>query len=171
MFNRRFLALAAWALCLTGLAAAPASALPVAAHQDFAADGSAPNLLQVRSGGGHHHGHRPVYRRHHGHYGNYGHGYHGHRYDRRRYWTHWDYRYHGPRCRTWTSYCNNYYGGWYYANPWWGMPMIGAGVVISGGGSRHVALCEGRYRSYDRRTNSWVSNSGKRRQCVSPYGP
>lgn len=155
MFNRRFLVLAAMALGLIGLSGAPASAFPAAAPHGLATEGFAPELLQVRSRGGH-----------------YGHNANRHyRYDRHRNWSHWDRRYHGPRCRTWTSHCRNYYSGWYYANPWWGMPMIGTGVVISGGGNRHVAWCEGRYRSYNPRNNTWVSNSGRVRQCISPYGP
>lgn len=161
MFNRRFLVLAAMVLGLISFTGAPASAFPAAPSAALVLDHAAPQLLQVHSRGGRV-GHAPVYRHH---------GYNGHRYNRYNNWTHWDRRYHGPRCRGWTSYCRHYYGGWYYANPWWGMPMIGAGVVISGGGNRHVAWCEGRYRSYNARNNTWISNSGKVRQCISPYGP
>lgn len=174
--KRTFLAIAAVVLCLAGYSAAPASALPRLSPNGLEAGAASPDLLTVSSRGGrgghyrgnryyrpHYNGHR--YNRHH---------YNGHRYGRyNRYnnWSHWDRRHHGPRCRSWTSYCRHYYSGWYYANPWWGMPMIGAGIVISGGANRHVAWCEGRYRSYNRRNNTWIANSGKVRQCVSPYGP
>jgi len=36
-------------------------------------------------------------------------------------------------------------------------------------GRRHVEWCMDRYRSYNPRTNTWVSYSGDIRQCVSPY--
>jgi len=32
----------------------------------------------------------------------------------------------------------------------------------------HVGWCKARYRSYDERTDTYVSNSGKRRTCRSP---
>ncbi|MFN0264332.1 BA14K family protein [Tepidamorphus sp. 3E244] len=38
-----------------------------------------------------------------------------------------------------------------------------------GHGSRHVNWCHSRYRSYDARSNTWVSYSGDVRQCRSPY--
>lgn len=160
MLKPSVIAIAAVFLCLVGLSASPASAFPGAARSGFEADAASPDLLAVHARGGYY-----VYRRPHGNH------HRGYRYDRHRNWSHWDRRYHGPRCRSWTSYCRHYYSGWYYANPWWGMPMIGAGVVINSGGNRHVAWCEGRYRSYNRRNNTWISNSGKVRQCVSPYGP
>ena len=56
--------------------------------------------------------------------------------------------------------------------------MVGAGIALSnrdcyydGYGSRHVEWCLNRYRSYNVRTNTWVSYSGRVHQCVSPYGP
>ena len=40
-----------------------------------------------------------------------------------------------------------------------------------GGGlsSRHIRYCLNKYRSYNPRTNLWVSYSGKVKQCYSPY--
>ena len=35
---------------------------------------------------------------------------------------------------------------------------------------RHVAYCQGRYRSYDVRTDTFQPNRGPRRACISPYG-
>ena len=35
---------------------------------------------------------------------------------------------------------------------------------------RHVAYCQGRYRSYDIGSNTFQPNHGPRRACLSPYG-
>jgi hypothetical protein len=43
-----------------------------------------------------------------------------------------------------------------------------AGEPIYGRG-RHVDWCSARYRSYNPRTNTWVSSRGVVRSCVSPY--
>lgn len=99
-----------------------------------------------------------------------------HRDNRRtRYWNHWDRRYHGNRCRNWSSNCRHYRNGWYYANPWWVLPFVGAGIALGAQGgydgysSRHVRWCSDRYRSYNPRTNTWVAYSGRVYQCNSPY--
>ncbi len=90
----------------------------------------------------------------------------------------WDRRRHGNRCSRWSRNCRHYYRGYYYANPWWVLPLVGAGIALGnrdryydGYGSNHVEWCLNRYRSYNVRTNTWVSYSGHVRQCVSPYGP
>jgi BA14K-like protein len=36
-------------------------------------------------------------------------------------------------------------------------------------GNNHVDWCSNRYRSYNVRTNTWLSYSGDRRECISPY--
>jgi hypothetical protein len=36
-------------------------------------------------------------------------------------------------------------------------------------GSRHVAWCEGRYRSYNPATDTFIGNSGRHHRCNSPY--
>ena len=41
--------------------------------------------------------------------------------------------------------------------------------IRRGYSSRHVRWCYNRYRSYQERSNTWVSNSGRVRQCRSPY--
>ena len=102
----------------------------------------------------------------------------------------WNYRLHGDRCRRRNGNCNNFYGGYYYVNPWWlAAPLLDGGFgygdgygndyadenVYDGGGyspaygSRHVRWCMERYRSYNPRCNTWVSYGGGVRQCVSPY--
>lgn len=87
-----------------------------------------------------------------------------------------------PRMRHRTHRYRHYHGGYWYDNPWWVVPFVGAGIAMSnrdryydrndyGYGSRHVQWCMDRYRSYDPRSNTWVSYSGAVRQCISPYGP
>lgn len=87
----------------------------------------------------------------------------------------YDRRIHGDRCTRRAGGCRHYYGGYYYHTPWWLVraPFVGAQIVIGNNhrssASRHVRWCEDRYRSYNRRTNTWVAYSGEVRQCVSPY--
>ena len=95
---------------------------------------------------------------------------------------------HGMRCGNWSNQCRYHHGGYYYQNPWWLAPMVGVGIGIGaagaydngysdngyaggGYGSRHVQWCLDRYRSYNPRSNTWVSSGGYVRQCTSPYGP
>jgi hypothetical protein len=73
----------------------------------------------------------------------------------------------------------HHHRGYWYDNPWWIFPMVGAGIALSHRdryydydyGSNHVEWCLSRYRSYNIRTNTWVSYSGRVHQCISPYGP
>lgn len=85
---------------------------------------------------------------------------------------------HGDRREYRSGRYRHYHGGYWYSNPWWVLPMVGAGIAIGsrdryygGYGGNHVEWCLNRYRSYNVRTNTWVSYSGYVRQCVSPYGP
>lgn len=107
----------------------------------------------------------------------------------------WDRYRDGPRCYRRYGGCNYYYQGWWYARPWWRVappPRYGYGYLPPSpppvyydeapppypgysydgptpGGSRHVEWCLQRYRSYNPRTNTWVSYDGEIRRCVSPY--
>ena len=87
----------------------------------------------------------------------------------------WDRRRHGDRCRWRRGDCRHYYRGYYYRTPWWSIaavPLIVGGAVIAGDrdwGDDHVEWCLNRYRSYNPRTNTYVSYNGVRRQCHSPY--
>lgn len=96
------------------------------------------------------------------------------------YTTHYDRHRHGARCGSWSNHCRYRHGGYYYENPWWLFPMVGAGIALGaagaydgdgGYGNRHVQWCLDHYRSYNPRSNTWVSYSGAVRQCISPYGP
>lgn len=66
----------------------------------------------------------------------------------------------------------HFYGGYYYSYPWW---LVSAPIIVAGpryygrGSNRHVEWCLDRYRSYNPRTNTWLSYSGQVRQCISPY--
>jgi hypothetical protein len=82
---------------------------------------------------------------------------------------------HGRRCNFRHDDCRNYYRGSYYQNPWWLIPGIVGGNLIqneirdSRYANNHVRWCQDRYRSYNIRTNTWLSYSGQYRQCNSPY--
>lgn len=147
MLKHSLVALAAMGAGLMGLSAAPASAFPVQTAPAIEA-GNSSMLTEVRS-----------------------------RYDRNRVVV-YDRHRHGMRCGSWSNHCRYRHGGYYYENPWWLLPMVGAGIAIGaagahdggGYGSRHVQWCLDHYRSYNPRTNTWVSYSGNVRQCISPYG-
>jgi hypothetical protein len=89
----------------------------------------------------------------------------------------WEKRRDGNRWNHRSSRYRHYHGGYWYENPWWVLPMVGAGIALSNRGyygtygSNHVEWCLNRYRSYNVRTNTWVSYSGRVNQCYSPYGP
>ena len=92
------------------------------------------------------------------------------RFDERRY----NRRVHGDRCLYRRDNCRYYRSGYYYRSPWWLLPLAIPGAVIGSTsrrafGSNHVQWCSDRYRSYNPRTNLWLSYSGQYRQCVSPY--
>ena len=43
--------------------------------------------------------------------------------------------YHGRRCGNWSNTCRYRHGGYYYENPWWILPMVGAGIAIGAANS------------------------------------
>lgn len=101
--------------------------------------------------------------------------------DRDRRWR-YDRRYHGDRCRHRGPGCRHYRNGWYYNDQWWLGPAIIGGAIIGSQlgdddddydgrnySSRHVDWCSDRYKSYNPRNNTWLSYSGRYRQCNSPY--
>ena len=123
-------------------------------------------------------------------------GYGGQRYYRRQAWR-YDRRYYGQRYRyPYRNYRYNYGSYWYnqpylnFAIPFYFGPYAGnygggyyndnyydddyganRYAYYGGSSSRHIRWCANRYRSYNVRTNTWVSYSGKIRACISPYGP
>ncbi len=95
----------------------------------------------------------------------------------RRMRSEWNYKRDGRRCSKSYGDCRHYHRGHYYETPWWTLPLIIGGSIAAsnaydgdGYGSRHVEWCFDRYRSYDPRTNTWVSYSGRVNECNSPYG-
>ena len=148
MLKSTFILLAAMAVGMFGTSAAQATALPVLIKPALQADAASGEIVKVRAsggyggyhGGGHYHG--PVYR--HGYHPNYRPGYYN--------------GYRGPHCGNWSHSGRFCYEGWYYNSPWWTVPVVGAGVVAltngNGSGNRHKAWCEGRYKSYNPKTNT-----------------
>ncbi|MCA3559836.1 MAG: BA14K family protein [Aestuariivirga sp.] len=87
-------------------------------------------------------------------------------------------RWYGPRYAYRYSGYNYFYGGFWYPWPWWSTgwnPAAGDNYGYyggySGGGARarHVAWCQGRYRSYNVRTNTYMGYDGRKHRCNSPY--
>jgi hypothetical protein len=101
----------------------------------------------------------------------------------RRFRSSWDRRRDGRRCSERLGNCRHFHDGYYYETPWWTLPLIvGGGIAASRAydddddddydvavGGDHVQWCLDRYRSYNPRTNTWVSYSGEVHECVSPY--
>ena len=81
----------------------------------------------------------------------------------------------GRRCSEPFGNCRHFHNGYYYETPWWTLPLIVGGNLAAnnyddgGYGSRHVQWCLDHYRSYNPRTNTWVSYSGVVHECISPY--
>jgi hypothetical protein len=78
------------------------------------------------------------------------------------------------------SYRNNHFdrsylylpliiGGGYGAYDYYDDDYYDGDYGYAGGSSKHVRWCLKRYRSYNPRTNLWVSYSGRKHQCDSPY--
>lgn len=101
----------------------------------------------------------------------------------------WDRERHGSRCEYRRGECRHFYRGFYYETPWWTLPFavdesIGSRRIYNGDedyfdddddddegawSSSHIDWCLNRYRSYNPRNNTWVSYSGKVRECISPF--
>jgi BA14K-like protein len=83
----------------------------------------------------------------------------------------WNRKRHGNRCWRRHGGCQYYYQGWWYQQPWWyyAPPRPIYLQPRPNYRSLHTDWCYARYRSYDRRTNTWISYSGHVRQCISPY--
>ncbi len=146
MFKKTFLSIVLIGTGALGFAAAPASALTLPAVQQMAGEqaGNPDLLTEVAT--------------------------------RHRVKRHYNNRVHGPRCSARRGNCRHYYGGYYYNSPWWlAAPLIGSAIILStpgavyAGGSRHVAWCRAKYRSYNARTNTWIATGGSIRKCYSPY--
>ena len=100
----------------------------------------------------------------------------------------WDRERHGSRCEYRRGECRHFYRGYYYETPWWTLPFaVGEGIGSNryydgddgyyddedyddgGWDSSHIEWCLNRYRSYNPRNNTWVSYSGRVRECISPF--
>ncbi|WP_224406330.1 BA14K family protein [Afifella sp. IM 167] len=89
--------------------------------------------------------------------------------------NHWDRNRHGPRYRNRRNGYTHYHDGYYYATPWWLAAgaigaFIGAQTQPNRGGERaHDDWCSQRYKSYNRRSNTFLGYDGRRHACNSPY--
>jgi hypothetical protein len=91
----------------------------------------------------------------------------------------WEERRDGRRCSRREGHCRHFHDGFYYETPWWTLPLIVGGSLAANNynddyvdedyDSSHVEWCLDHYRSYNPRTNTWVSYSGEVRECRSPY--
>jgi hypothetical protein len=99
----------------------------------------------------------------------------------------WDRERHGSRCEYRRGECRHFYRGYYYETPWWTLPFaVGEGIGSNrhyededdyyddeddegGWSNSHIEWCLHRYRSYNPRNNTWVSYSGRVRECISPF--
>ena len=98
----------------------------------------------------------------------------------------WDRERHGSRCEYRRGECRHFYRGFYYETPWWTLPFAVGDSIGSrryyegdddyfdeddddGWSNSHVEWCLNRYRSYNPRNNTWVSYSGRVRECISPF--
>ncbi|WP_373504128.1 BA14K family protein [Aestuariivirga sp.] len=99
-------------------------------------------------------------------YRNYGYRNYGYRNYGYRNYGRYNWRNHGPRYAYRYPGYNYFYGGFWYASPWWN---YGYANDYYDGGDAHVAWCLNRYRSYDPRTDTFMGYDGRRRYCRSPY--
>ena len=119
----------------------PAQALPVTSAPPQVERQASPNIVQVNHTW--RHGKRWHGKRWHGGRRHYGHRHwHGRHYSHRRHWR----------------------GG-----VWIGGPRIVIGARTGNRWKRHVRWCRNNYVSYRRSDNSFMTYSGVRRACVSPY--
>lgn len=86
---------------------------------------------------------------------------------------------HGPRYGYRYGNYRHYYGGYWYAFPWWlGAAAVAAPYYATPDyydaepdyvGGDHVQWCLNRYRSYNPRTDTFRGYDGLDHRCVSPY--
>ena len=94
----------------------------------------------------------------------------------------------GSRCGYHRGGCRHFYRGYYYQTPRWTLPFSVGEAIGSkrphegdedyyddedndhgGWNASHIEWCLKRYRSYNPRNNTWVSYSGRVRECVGPF--
>lgn len=145
-------------MALFGFAEGGAIAFPTQAPPPaLQSDAASPLIIDVRHGGGGYHGYhgRPAYR----------HGYY------RPGWNNWNHRYYGRRCGYYSYNCRYRYGNYWYPYQWW-LPGVGVGIAIGATAnynSKHKNWCANKYRSYNPKTNTYVTKNGVKKKCNSPY--
>lgn len=61
---------------------------------------------------------------------------------------------------------SHFYGGFWYAYPWW---LHSQPAYRPDYGRGHVDWCLNRYRSYNPRTDAFLGYDGRYHRCISPY--
>lgn len=79
----------------------------------------------------------------------------------------YNWRNHGRRYAYRYPGYNYFYGGFWYATPWWNYAY--ADDYYDRGYDAHVEWCLNRYRSYNPRTDTFLGYDGRRHYCRSPY--
>jgi len=74
-------------------------------------------------------------------------------------------RYHGHRYTHRRHGYGYYYGGYWYASPWWRGPGVVITVPTHRYGSAHVRRCLNHYRSYNPRTDMFLGYDGRHHRC------
>ena len=75
---------------------------------------------------------------------------------------------HGHRYRHKRHGYSYYYGGYWYATPWWTFPIQ---EPYYNDEDAHVDWCRRHYRSYNPVTDMYLGYDGKYHRCRSPYRP
>ncbi len=60
----------------------------------------------------------------------------------------------------------HFHDGWWWSDPWWSYDTYATAFAYD---DAHVEWCLRRYRSYNIRTNTFVTYKGRIRECISPY--
>ena len=137
-------------MAFTGTGASAAAMLPLSAVASGDAQGIEGGIIQAN----HKNGHKKKWKkRHFRSHCNYEFGGCGYFYPR--------YRYHVPLIIGGSFGGYNYYDDDYYYDDY--------DDYDGGLSSRHIRYCLNKYRSYNPRNNTWVSFSGRVKQCYSPY--
>jgi hypothetical protein len=94
----------------------------------------------------------------------------GKKYGKKSYNKHWKYsrHRHGQRYRARRHGFVHFYGGYWYARPWWTI-QVPVPVPYYGGGNAHVQYCLDNYNSYNPATDMFFGYDGYYHRCQGSY--